>query len=118
MKKYKTRKSIPRPDILRGERRIGWEKLISPALSNFTDLGRRAGAAHQAPPSMGFSRQEYWSWVPLPGPHWAIVNIKIKQIKIDMPAILNYIILVVKFMVLESFILPACLPRSGQWTSA
>ena len=22
--------------------------------------------AYQAPPSMGFSRQEYWSWVPLP----------------------------------------------------
>ena len=25
-------------------------------------------AAHQAPPSMGFSRQEYWSVVPLPSP--------------------------------------------------
>ena len=25
-------------------------------------------AAFQAPPSMGFSRQEYWSWVPLPSP--------------------------------------------------
>ena len=25
-------------------------------------------AAHQAPPSMGFSRQEYWSAVPLPSP--------------------------------------------------
>ena len=25
-------------------------------------------AAHQAPPSMGFSPQEYWSWVPLPSP--------------------------------------------------
>ena len=25
-------------------------------------------AAHQAPPSMGFSRQEYWSGVPLPFP--------------------------------------------------
>ena len=30
-------------------------------------------AAHQAPPSMGFSRQEYWSGVPSPSPlyHWA-----------------------------------------------
>ena len=29
-------------------------------------------AAHQAPPSMGFSRQEYWSGVPLPSPYsWA-----------------------------------------------
>ena len=26
-------------------------------------------AAYQAPPSMGFSRQEYWSGVPLPSPH-------------------------------------------------
>ena len=25
-------------------------------------------AAHRAPPSMGFSRQEYWSGVPLPSP--------------------------------------------------
>ena len=27
-------------------------------------------AAFQAPPSMGFSRQEYWSRVPLPSPMW------------------------------------------------
>ena len=27
-------------------------------------------AAHQAPPSMGFSRQEYWSGVPLPSLHY------------------------------------------------
>ena len=26
-------------------------------------------AAHQAPPSMGFSRQEYWSGVPFPSPY-------------------------------------------------
>ena len=26
-------------------------------------------AAHQTPPSMGFSRQEYWSGVPLPSPN-------------------------------------------------
>ena len=25
-------------------------------------------AAHQAPPSIGFSRQEYWSGMPLPSP--------------------------------------------------
>ena len=25
-------------------------------------------AAHQAPPSMGFSKQEHWSGVPLPSP--------------------------------------------------
>ena len=31
--------------------------------------------AHQAPPSMGFSRQEYWSGVPSPSP-WEIVKEK------------------------------------------
>ena len=30
-------------------------------------------AAHQAPPSMGFSRQEYWSGVPLPSPYLALI---------------------------------------------
>ena len=29
-------------------------------------------AAYQAPPSMGYSRQEYWSGLPLPSPHNAI----------------------------------------------
>ena len=29
-------------------------------------------AVHQAPPSMGFSRQEYWSGVPLPSPSKAL----------------------------------------------
>ena len=31
--------------------------------------------AHQAPPSMGFSRQEYWSGVPLPSPEGTDLNI-------------------------------------------
>ena len=34
-------------------------------------------AAHQAPPSMGFSRQEYWSGVPLPSPK---NQLKLKQL--------------------------------------
>ena len=34
-------------------------------------------AAYQAPPSMGFSRQENWSGVPLPSPNmYLYVNIK------------------------------------------
>ena len=32
-------------------------------------------AAHQAPPSMGFSRQEYWCGVPLPSPFMLLFNI-------------------------------------------
>ena len=31
-------------------------------------------AAYQAPPSMGFSKQEYWSGVPLPSPQWNITQ--------------------------------------------
>ena len=31
-------------------------------------------AAYQTPPSMGFSRQEYWSGVPLPSPDYCIVS--------------------------------------------
>ena len=31
-------------------------------------------AAHQAPPPMGFSRQEYWSGLPLPSPLLALVQ--------------------------------------------
>ena len=30
-------------------------------------------AAYQAPPSMGFSRQEYWSGLPLPSPFWCLL---------------------------------------------
>ena len=38
------------------------------SLSNVWLLATPWTAAHQAPPSMGFSRQEYWSGVPLPSP--------------------------------------------------
>ena len=34
-------------------------------------------AAYQAPPSMGFSRQEYWSGVPLPSPIYIYIYIDI-----------------------------------------
>ena len=33
-----------------------------------SERGNPWTAAYQAPPSMGFSRQEYWSGVPLPSP--------------------------------------------------
>ena len=31
-----------------------------------SEISQSWTAGYQAPPSMGFSRQEYWSWVPLP----------------------------------------------------
>ena len=33
-------------------------------------------AAYQAPPSMGFSRQEYWSGLPLPSPFEWLIGVK------------------------------------------
>ena len=36
-------------------------------------------AAYQAPPSMGFSRQEYWSGVPLPSPTGVLVSINVSD---------------------------------------
>ena len=38
------------------------------SLSHIRLLATPWTAAHQAPPCMGFSRQEYWSGVPLPSP--------------------------------------------------
>ena len=43
-------------------------------------------AAHQAPPSMGFSRQEYWSGVPWPSPRSILGQHKI-QITISLSSI-------------------------------
>ena len=36
-------------------------------------------AAYQAPPSMGFSRQEYWSGLPLPSPTYLTAAAKSHQ---------------------------------------
>ena len=36
-------------------------------------------AAYQAPPSMAFSRQEYWSGLPLPSPNSVVKNLPAKQ---------------------------------------
>jgi len=38
------------------------------SLSRIRLLATPWTAAYQAPPSMGFARQEYWSGVPLPSP--------------------------------------------------
>ena len=54
-----------------GGERSGQDKLLLLLLSHFSRVRLCATpqtAAHQAPPSLGFSRQEYWSGVPLPSP--------------------------------------------------
>ena len=36
-------------------------------------------AAYQAPPSMGFARQEYWSGLPLPSPLQVLLGVIIRK---------------------------------------
>ena len=53
-------------------------KLLSPVQPSATPRT----AAYKAPPSMGFSRQEYWSGVPLPSPltKWENINSKVASL--------------------------------------
>ena len=51
-------------------------KVKAKSLSRVRLLATPGTAAHQAPPSMGFSRQEYWSGVPLPSPLYSTGNYK------------------------------------------
>ena len=46
------------------------------SLSRIRLLATPWTAAYQAPLSMGFSRQEYWSGVPLPSPRLVTVIVK------------------------------------------
>ena len=48
-------------------------------LSRVQILGTPWTVAYQAPPSMGFSRQEYWSGLPLPSPEFSSSLIQIHQ---------------------------------------
>src|SRR5574341_849406 len=42
-------------------------------------------AAHQAPPSLGFSRQEYWSGLPFPSPmHLAMPNVTVGPVLVQL----------------------------------
>ena len=54
----------------------GWKwKVKGKSLSHVRLLATPWTAAFQAPPSMGFARQEYWSGVPLPSPkfkYWLV----------------------------------------------
>ena len=44
-------------------------------------------AAYQAPPSMGFSRQEYWSGVPLPSLRNYVVIESFLSVQVNMAAL-------------------------------
>ena len=62
---------------------------------SYPTLSNPWAAAYQAPPSMGFSRQEYWSGVPLPSPSSPITSWQIKEEKVE--AVTNFLFLDSKF---------------------
>ena len=47
---------------------ITWNRSEEKSLSHVQLFATPWTVAHQAPPSMGFSRQEYWSGLPFPSP--------------------------------------------------
>ena len=57
-----------------------WKAKVK-SLSRVRLLATPWTAAYQAPPSLGFSRQEYWSGVPLPSPIKTIYCLKNNSIK-------------------------------------
>ena len=48
---------------------LKWKVKVK-SLSRVWLLATPRTTAYQAPPIMGFSRQEYWSWLPSPSPVW------------------------------------------------
>ena len=62
----------PVPGILKARTRVGCRFLLQcvkvKSLSRVQLVATQWTTAHQAPPSKGFSRQEYWSGAPLPSP--------------------------------------------------
>ena len=63
-------------------------------------------AAHQAPPSMGFSRQEYWSGVPLPSPMTNLDSI-LKSRDITLPT---------KVRLVKAMVFPVVMYGCESWT--
>ena len=65
-----------------------WKWIVKvKSLSHARLLATPWTGAYQAPPSMRFSRQEYWSGVPLPSPNWSIetsIKLNYQQLKLSM----------------------------------
>ena len=55
-------------------------------------------AAYQAPPSMGFSRQEYWSGVPLPSPNVPLVSLNFLE---EIPSLSHSIVFLCLFALIS-----------------
>ena len=63
-------------------------------------------AAHQAPPSMGFSKQGYWSGVPLPSPMINLDSI-LKSRDITLPT---------KVLLVKAMAFPVVMYGCESWT--
>ena len=64
---------LPFPSPMHESEKWKWKVKVK-SLSRVRPLATPWTVAHQAPPSMGFSRQEYWSGVPLPSPMMILRN--------------------------------------------
>ena len=71
MERYLLCKSEPGVEMLRLERSLETLEEVLLLLSHFSHVRlcvTPQTTAHQAPPSLGFSRQEHWSGLPFPSP--------------------------------------------------
>ena len=82
-------------------------------------------AAYQAPPSMGFSRQEYWSGVPLPSPADGDCSHEIKRrlllgrktmINLDSILKIRDITLPTKVYLVNAVVFPVVMYGCESWT--
>ena len=82
-----------------------------------SDLATPWTAAYQAPPSMGFSRQEYWSVVPLPSPTYdpviLLVGIYPEEAKIEKDTCIPLFIAAL-FTIARTWKQPSC-PSIDEW---
>ena len=64
-------------------------------------------AAYEAPPSMGFSRQKYWSVVPLPSPNFPLsIYFTYFNVTLSICPILSFSLCVHKYVLYASLFLP------------
>ena len=80
----------PVPGVLQA-RTLEWVAISSSSAWNWKVKGKSLSriwllatswtAAHQAPPSIGFSRQEYWSVLPLPSPEGVRIWLQLNCIR-------------------------------------
>ena len=85
------------------------------SLSRVRLFGTPWSAAYQAPPSMGFSRQEYWSGVPLPSPYSCIVtcfSFKVEPSQEQLCRHLGYAILAFSFFLKALYYSTVCISSS------